>query len=110
MEEKNKLDEQDVARLKTDKVRSEAEISTLKQELEMAKRAYEEHCLLSESHAKESKVEYEKRIGELESRLTDARNQATKLEAFLESKSLRWKSKENTYKIFINDQIGAFQV
>lgn len=110
MDEKNKLDEQDVARLKKEKVRSETEICALKQELEMVKRAHEEVSLQSELRAKESEAENEKRIGELECRIADARNQVKKLEALLESKSLKWKNKEHTYQSFINHQFGAFKV
>ncbi|KAK4262616.1 hypothetical protein QN277_028155 [Acacia crassicarpa] len=109
MEEKNKLDEQDVAQLKQEKVRCEIEISALKQELEMVKKAHEELCVQSELRAEECKSEYVKRIRELECGLADARNQANKLEAFMESKSLKWKNKENTYQSFINYQFGAFQ-
>ncbi|XP_028762599.1 kinesin-like protein KIN-14J isoform X2 [Neltuma alba] len=109
MEEKNKLDEQDVARLKQEKVHAEIEISALKQELEMVKKAHEELRMQSELCAEECKSEYEKRIWELERGLADAGNQANKLEALMESKSLRWKNKENTYQSFINHQFGAFK-
>lgn len=110
MEEKNKLDEQDVAHLKQENVRCEIEISALKQELEVVKKAHEELRVQSELRAEECKSEYVKRIRELECGLADARNQANKLEAFMESKSLRWKNKENTYQSFINYQFGAFKV
>ncbi|XP_054824248.1 kinesin-like protein KIN-14J [Prosopis cineraria] len=109
MEEKNKLDEQGVVRLKQEKVRGEIEISALKQELELVKKEHEELHMQSELRAEESKSEYEKRIRELECGLSDARNQAKKLEAFIESKSLKWKNKENSYQSFINYQFGALK-
>ena len=109
-EEKKKLEEQDVSRLKKEKVRSEIELSTLKQELEMTKRTHEEHVLLLESQATESKAVYEKRIAELQRLLADARKQVKELEAFSESRSLNWKNKEHTYQIFVNYQFRAFQV
>lgn len=110
MEEKNRLDEKDVADLKQEKVRTEIEISSLKQELETVKKAHEELCMQSDLRAEEHKSEYEKRIQELECGLVDARNQAEKLEAFIESKSVKWKNKEDTYQSFISNQFGAFQV
>ncbi|KAI4326954.1 hypothetical protein L6164_019464 [Bauhinia variegata] len=109
LEEKKKIEEQDVTRLKKDKVRNEIEISTLKQELEMAKRTYEEHHLQLELHANESKAEYEKRLKELERNLSDARRRVKELEAFSESRSLKWKDKEQAYRSFINYQFEAFQ-
>lgn len=110
MEEKNRLDEKDVADLKQEKVRTEIEISSLKQELETVKKAHEELCMQSDLRAEEHKSEYEKRIQELECGLVDARNQAEKLEAFIESKSVKWKNREDTYQSFISNQFGAFQV
>lgn len=109
-EEKKKLEEQDFSRLKKDKVRSEIEISALKQDLEMANRIHEEHVSELELQAAESKAEYEKRIEELKRHLADARKQIKELEAFSESRSLNWKNKEHTYQNFVNHQFGAFQV
>lgn len=109
-EEKKKLEEQDFSRLKKDKVRSEIEISALKQELEVAKRTHEEHVSQLELQATESKAEYEKKIEELKRHLANARKQVKDLEAFSESRSLNWKNKEHTYQSFLNYQLGAFQV
>ncbi|KAI4315423.1 hypothetical protein L6164_028235 [Bauhinia variegata] len=109
LDEKKKLEEQDVTRLKKDKVRCEVEISSLKQELEMAKKTHEEHSLQLELHAKESKAEYEKRLEELECYLSDARKRIKELEVFSESRYLKWKKKEQTYQSFINYQFEAFQ-
>lgn len=76
----------------------------------MSKRTHEEHVSQLELQAAESKAEYEKRIEELERHLADARKQVKELEAFSESKSLKWKNREHTYQRFINHQFGAFQV
>ncbi|XP_027340167.1 kinesin-like protein KIN-14J [Abrus precatorius] len=108
-EEKKKLEEQDFSRLKKEKVRSEIEISELKQDLEIAKRTYEEHVSQLELQATESKAEYEKRIEELKRHLADARKQVKELEAFSESRYLNWKNKEHTYQTYVNYQFGAFQ-
>ncbi|XP_061348692.1 kinesin-like protein KIN-14J [Gastrolobium bilobum] len=108
-EEKKKLEEQDFSRLKKDKVRNEIELSSLKQEMEMAKRTHEEHVSQLELQATESKAEYEKRIEELKRHLANARKQVKELEAFSESRSLNWKNKEHTYQSFVNYQFGAFQ-
>ncbi|KAJ7944923.1 Kinesin-like protein [Quillaja saponaria] len=109
LEEKKKLEEQDVVRLKKEKDHSEFEISTLKQELEMAKKTHEEHYLQLEVHASGAKIEYEKKLKELELFIAGLRKKVKELEAYSESKSRRWKNKEHTYKNFINYQFGAFQ-
>ncbi|KAK7358615.1 hypothetical protein VNO77_00550 [Canavalia gladiata] len=108
-EEKKKLEEQDFSQLKKDKVRSEIEISALKQDLEIAKRTHEDHVSQLELQATESKAEYEKRIKELKHHLADARKQVKELEAFSESRYLNWKNKEHTYQTCVNYQLGAFQ-
>ncbi|MED6156592.1 hypothetical protein PIB30_015905 [Stylosanthes scabra] len=108
-EEKKKLEEQDFSRLKKEKVRNEIEVSTLKKELEMIRRTHEEHVLQLESQATESKVEYLKRISELESLLADARKQVKELETYSESRSVNWKNKERTYLSFVDCQSRAFQ-
>ncbi|KAF7828271.1 kinesin-like protein KIN-14J isoform X1 [Senna tora] len=107
--EKKELEEQDIAQVKRDKVRNEIEISALKQELETAKRAHEEHCLQLELDVNESKADYEKRIGEHERDLANARKQVKELKTILKSRSLKWKDKEHIYNCFLNDQFGAFQ-
>ena len=109
-EEKKKLEEQDFSRLKKEKVHSEIKISELKQDLEIAKRTYEEHVSELELQATESKAEYEKRIEGLKLHLVDARMQVKELEAFSESRFLKWKNKEDTYQTIVNFQVGAFQV
>ncbi|CAJ1937424.1 unnamed protein product [Sphenostylis stenocarpa] len=108
-EEKHKLEEQDFSRLKKEKVRSEIEISALKQDLDIVKRTHEKHVSELELHAAESKAEYEKRIEELKLHLADARKQVKELEAFSESRFLNWKNKEHTYQTIVNFQFGAFQ-
>lgn len=109
-EEKKKLEEQDFSRLKKDKVRSEIEISALKQDLEMAKSSHEEHILQLEVQASESKAEYEKKIRELKCQLADAKTQVKELETFSQSRYLNWKNKEHTYQKNLNQQFGAFKV
>ncbi|KAG6634066.1 kinesin-like protein KIN-14J isoform X1 [Carya illinoinensis] len=109
IEDKKKLEEQDMLKLQEEKDRSDMEILTLKQELEMAKRTHEDHCLLLESNSNEAKVELEKKLEELECLLTSSRKKVEELEAFSESKSLRWKKKERIYLSFIDYQFGALQ-
>jgi len=109
-EEKKRLEEQDFSHLKKEKVRSEIEISALKQDLEIAKRTHEKHVSELELLAAESKTEYEKRIEELKFHLADARKQVKELEAFSESRFLNWKNKEHNYQTIVNFQSGAFQV
>ncbi|RVX09228.1 Kinesin-like protein KIN-14K [Vitis vinifera] len=109
IEERKKLEEQDVDRLMKEKDRSDNEILALKEELEMARKTHEKHCLQLETQAKETKVELEKKLKELENLLTDSKKKVKELEAFSESKSRRWKRKELRYQNFVDSQFGALQ-
>ncbi|KAJ8764806.1 hypothetical protein K2173_010271 [Erythroxylum novogranatense] len=104
LEEKEKLEELDLLRLKEEKSNRDIENSKLKEKLEMAKRAYEEQYLLLEVQASETKAELEKRLKMLESFLIDLRNKGKELQSCLESKSQRWKKKEGTYRNLIDYQ------
>ncbi|KAG8659199.1 hypothetical protein MANES_02G021900v8 [Manihot esculenta] len=109
IEHKEKLEEQELHKLKEEKNHNDIEKLTLREELELAKKMHEEHCLLLEVRAKEKNAELEKRMEELERLLVESRNKVKELESFSESKSQRWKKKEGTYQSFINYQFGAFQ-
>ncbi|KAK4858037.1 hypothetical protein QYF36_010007 [Acer negundo] len=95
MKENEKFEEQYMLRLEKERNHSDVEISTLKQELEMAKRTLKQCCLQLEAQVKKTKVESEKKLKELES--------------FSKSKSRKWKKKERTYPSFIDSQYGAIQ-
>uniref|UniRef100_A0A5B6YQ47 Kinesin-like protein n=1 Tax=Davidia involucrata TaxID=16924 RepID=A0A5B6YQ47_DAVIN len=107
--EKKKLEEQDVVRLMKEKDQNDTQILALKQELELAKQTHEKHCLQLETQAKETKVELDKNLMDLECLLTDSRKKVKELEVFSESKSLRWKKKELSYKSFMDFQFGSLQ-
>ncbi|KDP25433.1 hypothetical protein JCGZ_20589 [Jatropha curcas] len=109
LEQKEKLEWQDLNRLREEKNHSDIEKLTLKKELELVKKKHEEHCLVLEVQSKETKVELEKRLEELECFLAESRNKVKELESFSESKSQRWKKKEGTYQSFINYQFKALQ-
>ncbi|KAA8522412.1 hypothetical protein F0562_013227 [Nyssa sinensis] len=109
IEEKKKLEEQDAVRLMKEKDQNDAQILALKQELELAKQRYEKHCSQLETQAKETKVELDKKLMDLECLLTDSRKKVKELEAFSESRSLRWKNKELSYKSFMDFQFGSLQ-
>ncbi|KAH8521965.1 hypothetical protein H0E87_002840 [Populus deltoides] len=104
IEEKKKLEEQELLRTKQEKIQSDIENSTLKHELEIAKTTHEEHCLLLQVQAEETKVELEKKLKELECFLAESMKRVKELESFSESKSQRWKSKEGSYRSFIDYQ------
>lgn len=110
IQEKKSLEEQDLLRLKKEKDCNDIQISTLKQELELAMDTHEKQCLQLETQAKETKVELEKKIHELQCVLTDSRKKVKELEAFSESKFRRWKRKEHGYKSFLDFQSGSLQV
>ncbi|KAF3448569.1 hypothetical protein FNV43_RR09282 [Rhamnella rubrinervis] len=109
VEEKKKLEELDVEKIKKEKYLRDIEISTLKHELEMAKSLHESHCLRLEETSKEVKVEMEKKLKELECLLMDSGKKFKDLEAFSESELQRWKNKEHIYKSFVNSQFETLQ-
>ncbi|KAK3005760.1 hypothetical protein RJ639_017572 [Escallonia herrerae] len=61
IEEKRKLEEQDVVKLMKEKAHSDVQISNLKHKLESLKGTYETHSLQMEVQAKETKAELEKK-------------------------------------------------
>ncbi|XP_062026942.1 kinesin-like protein KIN-14J [Rosa rugosa] len=109
IEEKQKIEEQDVLRLKEEKEQMGLEISTLKQELQTTKSTHESHCLQLEANAKEAKLELERKLKELESLLTGSKKNEKELETSLESVSGKWKQKEGSYQSFVNYQVGALK-
>ncbi|KAH8513426.1 hypothetical protein H0E87_006626 [Populus deltoides] len=109
IEKKKKLEEQELLRTKQEKIHSDIENSTLKHELEIAKTAHEEYCLLLQMRAEETKVQLEKKLMEFKSFLTESKERVKELESFSESKYQRWKSKEGIYKSFIDYQSRALQ-
>uniref|UniRef100_A0A6N2K0C1 Kinesin motor domain-containing protein n=1 Tax=Salix viminalis TaxID=40686 RepID=A0A6N2K0C1_SALVM len=109
IEEKKTLEEQELLRIKQEKIHSDIENSTLKHELEITKTAHEEHCLLLQMQAEETKVQLEKKLKEFDFFLTESKKRVKELESFSESKYQRWKSKEGTYRSFIDHQSRALQ-
>ncbi|KAB5564509.1 hypothetical protein DKX38_004563 [Salix brachista] len=109
IEEKKRLEEQELLRIKQEKIHSDIENSTLKHELEITKTAHEEHCLLLQMQAEETKVQLEKKLKEYDFFLTESKKRVKELESFSESKYQRWKSKEGTYRSFIDHQSRALQ-
>ncbi|XP_044487038.1 kinesin-like protein KIN-14J isoform X2 [Mangifera indica] len=109
MEEKEKLEEQNVLRLKKERDHSSIEISALKQELEMEKKTHILHCLKLEAQVEDTKVESDRKLKELECLLIDSKKKVKELESFSESKYQRWKKKESTYQNFIDYQFAAIQ-
>ncbi|KAK6925252.1 Calponin homology domain [Dillenia turbinata] len=109
VEEKKKIEEEDVARLMKEKDNSNLEISTLKHELELTKKTYEMRCLQSETHAKEATAGIEERVKVLEKLLKDSESKVQDLKAFSESKNQRWSKKEYGYRSFMDFQLDALQ-
>nr|GMC87322.1 kinesin KP1 [Ipomoea batatas] len=109
LEEKEKHREQIICMLQKDKDHHEMQISSLNHELELCKKTYEEKCLQLETHAEKTTIELGNKIMELEYLLTDSKKKAEELEAFSESKLLKWKRKEHVYKHFIESQSGSLQ-
>ncbi|XP_059661646.1 kinesin-like protein KIN-14C [Cornus florida] len=109
MEEKKKVEDQDVVRLMEEKDNSTREISALKQELEMARKTYEQRFSRVETEAKGTHEELEERLKEAGHHLTESRNRIKELETYSESKCQQWNKKENIYQIFTEFQLGALR-
>lgn len=110
LEEKKKLEDDDVAKLMKEKDQQMLENLALKQELEMGKKTYELHCLQRETEYKGAKSGFEERIKELEHLLQVSRNKVRELEANSDSKYQRWSRKESIYHSFMDLQHGALRV
>ncbi|KAL3818053.1 hypothetical protein ACJIZ3_003958 [Penstemon smallii] len=108
-EERKKLEEQDLIKLRKEKDTYEIKISSLKEELTLAKKNSEKIRLQLEAKTEETKDKLQKKILELEFFLTDSRNKVKELEDLTESKFMRWKRKENAYNHFIDSQFGSLQ-
>ncbi|KAF3796805.1 Kinesin [Nymphaea thermarum] len=107
MEEKRKLEEQDVVRLMKEKEEIENAISHLNQELETTRKAYEQRCLNLETQGKEAVHELEEKVKQLGCSLEESKRKSEELEALSELKSQNWKSKELGYKQFVDKQLQA---
>ncbi|XP_051129964.1 kinesin-like protein KIN-14J [Andrographis paniculata] len=107
--EEKELIEQGLITLKQEKDHCESVISSLEEEVKLAKKAYEENCSRLEVRAEETENKLQKKILELEYLLSDSRNKVKELEEFSESKFMLWKRKEHVYKHFIDSQTGSLQ-
>lgn len=99
-------EDQDVLQLKKEKEHSDAELSKLKQELEIVKETHEKQFLELKLNAQKANIELEKQLKDSELRVVEAKE----LEKLCETKTQRWEKKEQTYKSFINHQSEALQV
>ncbi|WRX17154.1 Calponin homology domain - like 6 [Theobroma cacao] len=109
LEEKGKVEEQDVLQLKKEKIQNDIEISRLREELESSKKMHEWHCLQLDAQVEDAKVELEKKLKELECLLRDSRKEVDQLQSFSESKQKIWAHKECTYQSFIDQQFVALK-
>lgn len=110
IEERKKVEEQDAIKLMKEKDDHNREIAILKQELEIARKTYEQKCLQMETESTGSHQELEERLKELGNLLTESRNKVKLLEASTESKSEKWNKKENSYRKFTEVQLVALRV
>ncbi|KAJ6375799.1 hypothetical protein OIU77_000710 [Salix suchowensis] len=109
IEEERKLEEERVAKLIIEREQKDLHLSTLKQELELEKETHELRHLQRETEAKDAQAGLEERLKELELHLEDSRNQVKVLQAHSQSKSKTIDRKEDTFKGFVEFQLGALQ-
>lgn len=110
MEEKEKLQEQDLIRLMEDNDHYKMQISSLDTELESSKHAHEKDRLQLEAQLEQTRVESENKILELQCLLSESTKKVQELEAFSESKLVKLKRRELGYKHFIDSHFGSLQV
>ncbi|KAK4365374.1 hypothetical protein RND71_016732 [Anisodus tanguticus] len=109
MEEKEKLQEQDLIRLMEDNDHYKMQISSLMAELESSKHAHEKDRLQLEAQVEQTRVELENKILELQNLLSESTKKVQELEAFSESKFVKLKRRELGYKHFIDSHFGSLQ-
>uniref|UniRef100_A0A6V7QQ42 Kinesin motor domain-containing protein n=1 Tax=Ananas comosus var. bracteatus TaxID=296719 RepID=A0A6V7QQ42_ANACO len=100
---------EDVIRLSKEKENSDNIISKLKREIEVAKKLHEQQCQQLEIKAKETKVELEKRIKEVEHLLEESRRRTKELELSSESKFKKYIEKESIVRKFTGVQLQNVQ-
>lgn len=109
MEEKEKLQEQDLIRLMEDNDHYKMQISSLMAELESSKHAHEKDRLQLEAKLEQTQVDSENKILELQRLLSESTKKVQELEAFSESKLVKLKRRELGYKHFIDSHFGSLQ-
>ncbi|CAN8238501.1 unnamed protein product [Cochlearia groenlandica] len=102
-------EEEVLLKLKKQKELSDAEISKLKQELEVMKETHEKQLLILKSNAQEAKDELEKQLKDSDLRILDSTKKSKELENICEAKTKIWEKKESTYNSFINHQSRSLQ-
>lgn len=110
MDAEKRNEDHDVVRFMKEKDDHTQEIATLKQELEIVKKAHEERCLEMEKKARNTQQKLEERLKDLESLQKESKSRVKELESFSEAKSRKWSKKENVYQIFTEFQLGALRV
>lgn len=109
MEEREKLQEQDLIRLMEDNDHYKMQISSLMAELESSKHAHEKDRLQLEAQLEQTQVDSENKILELQRLLSESTKKVQELEAFSESKLVKLKRRELGYKHFIDSHFGSLQ-
>ncbi|KAL2931373.1 Kinesin-like protein KIN-14P [Bienertia sinuspersici] len=92
-----------------DKTEELVEVSTLKQELEMAKKAHELHSLQLETQANMVKSDLEERLRKQEQLLEDSKVKIQQLEVNCQTKDQFWTKKEQVYERFVTIQWSGLE-
>ncbi|KAL4362932.1 hypothetical protein GQ457_04G012370 [Hibiscus cannabinus] len=109
MEEKQKVEKQEMMKLVKENEKYIHEIAALKQELEIAGMMDKYSSREIEAEAKAAIAILQTRIKDLENLLADSKNKLKDLESSSESKGQRWNMKEKIYQRFIDFQLKAMQ-
>ncbi|CAL9052793.1 unnamed protein product [Musa banksii] len=109
IEERNKLGEEDMARLTKEKEKTDQIISELKQELEIIKRTYEEQFQQMETKAKEYQTKLEQKLKDAKSYLAESQRRIEELGTISESKFQNWNQRELVLQSFIDLQLQSVQ-
>uniref|UniRef100_A0A2C9WH45 Kinesin motor domain-containing protein n=1 Tax=Manihot esculenta TaxID=3983 RepID=A0A2C9WH45_MANES len=109
MDEKRKVEEENMVKLAKEKEQINNELSALKQELEITKKTCELRCLQMETEANDAKADLEKRLQELVQLLEESRNKVKVLESYSKSQKQSWNKKDLIFQSLAEFQFGALQ-
>ncbi|KAL9684660.1 hypothetical protein QQ045_022101 [Rhodiola kirilowii] len=109
IEEYKKHDEQKLALFLKDKDHTDLQILALKDDLDMTKRTFGNLLSELETHARETKLEMENKVKDLEFLLIESRKKFHDVEDLYASESLLWEQKESTFKGSLELQSRSLQ-
>ncbi|KAG2600638.1 hypothetical protein PVAP13_5KG546400 [Panicum virgatum] len=104
IDEKRKLDEQDMVRLIREKESAENTIASLQKEIQILSRMHEHYRERTETEARQMEEHLTSRIKEAEFLLMQSKKKAEEIESASQLKSQLWSRKANIFQSFMDNQ------